>query len=100
MTIKIRETHTYTTHKYCDPLPGRTLTCTVERSVLDLDRGGEPLYFRPVRGGVQRANLSRASAQVRADSPRFTFVSSLFIIRKHVIDENLSSFVYFRKETN
>ena len=31
--------------------------------------------------GVQRANLSRASAQVRADSPRFTFVSSLFIVR-------------------
>ena len=51
--------------------------------------GGEPLYFRPVHGEVQRANLSRASAQVWADSPRFTFVPSLFI-RKRFIEEYTS----------
>ena len=50
-----------------------------ERSVLDLDRGGEPLYFRPMHGGVQTGNLSRASAQVRSNSPRFAFVPSLFL---------------------
>ena len=51
--------------------------------------GGEPLYFRPVHGEY-KANLSQASASVRADSPPFVLlfpVSLLF--DKHRIDAQL-----------
>ena len=83
--------------------PGRTLTCTVgTKRSWPWPRRGAALFPAGARGSTKR-QLSRAAAQVLANSPRFTFVPSLFIVRKHVIDENKSSFVYLQQkptETN
>ena len=68
-----------------------------EWSVLDLGRDGSPSISGRCMEGVQIANLSRASAQIRTDSPRFTFVPSLFIVRSALLKyTHLLLFIYKR----